>query len=120
MIANTQSRLARFVPHIGGMLLLIGSFVLGLVIWIAVQSTRAEPLPTLVWAAKMSDSQVMAAGPVVLDRLGQGWWWVYATPKDRDALRSVGAQLALAMPTPLAQMAGCSVPAAPVGAEFSK
>jgi len=45
----------------------------------------------------------------VLDRLGSGWWWVYATPEDRRALRQAGAHLAFALPTPLAQMAGCSI-----------
>lgn len=104
-------KLKRSSNHLAGVGLLIATFVLGLVIWVAVQSTRSEPLPTLVWANSMSDSQIMAAGPAVLDRLGAGWWWVYANPQERRALKSMGAQLAVAMPTPLAQMAGCSVPA---------
>lgn len=104
-------KLNRSSNHLAGVGLLIATFTLGLVVWVAVQSTRSEPLPTLVWASSVSDSQIMSAGPAVLDRLGAGWWWVYATPQDRQALKSMGAQLALAMPTPLAQMAGCSVPA---------
>ena len=103
--------LKRSSNHLAGVGLLIATFVLGLVIWVAVQSTRSEPLPTLVWASSVSDSQIMSAGPAVLDRLGAGWWWVYATPQDRQTLKSIGAKLAVAMPTPLAQMAGCSVPA---------
>lgn len=103
--------LKRSSNHFAGVALLIATFVVGLVIWVAVQSARNEPLPTLVWASSVSDSQIMAAGPAVLDRLGAGWWWVYANPQDRQALKSMGVQLAVAMPTPLAQMAGCSVPA---------
>jgi len=97
--------------HWLGVGLLLTTFLVGVSIWVAVQSTRQDPLPTLVWAAGVPDSQVMAASPRVLDRLGGGWWWVYATPKDREALRTMGVRLALALPTPLAQMAGCSVPA---------
>ena len=109
---KTHMTFRRSSTHLAGVGLLIATFALGLGIWVAVQSTRSEPLPTLVWANGVPDGQIMSAGPVVLDRLGAGWWWVYATPQDRHALRSMGAQLALAMPTPLAQMAGCSVPAA--------
>ncbi|MEY3993768.1 MAG: hypothetical protein RLZZ113_873, partial [Pseudomonadota bacterium] len=32
--------------HIGGLLLLVVSFLVGVGIWVAVQSTREEPLPT--------------------------------------------------------------------------
>ena len=103
--------LKRSSSHFAGVGLLIATFALGIVIWVAVQSTRSEPLPTLVWASSVSDGQIMSAGPAVLDRLGAGWWWIYATPQDRQTLKSIGAKLALAMPTPLAQMAGCSVPA---------
>jgi hypothetical protein len=98
--------------HLGGVMLLVVSLLAGVVMWILVQAQRADPLPTLVWASGLSDQQMMAASPVVLDRLGGGWWWVYATPIDRQRLRSAGAELAIALPTPLAQMAGCSVPAA--------
>ena len=110
--AGRIDALKRSTNHLAGVGLLISTFVLGLVIWVAVQSTRSEPLPTLVWASSVSDGQIMSAGPAVLDRLGAGWWWIYATPQDRQTLKSIGAKLALAMPTPLAQMAGCSVPAA--------
>lgn len=81
-----------------------------MLIWIAVQSQRSDPLPTLVWAPNLSDSQLVAASPMVLDRLGGGWWWIYGGPKDRLALRNAGANMAIAMPTPIAQMAGCSMP----------
>jgi hypothetical protein len=36
---------------------------------------------------------------------------VYAAPEDRERLRSQGVRMALALPTPLALMAGCSLPA---------
>ena len=96
--------------HVGAVLLLIGSFVAGIAIWVAVQSSRHDPLPTLVWARGVSDAQVMNASPFVLDRLGDGWWWVFATPADREKLRASGVGFAVALPTPLAQMAGCSMP----------
>ena len=102
--------------HLLGVGLLLVTFLVGVSIWIAVQSTRPDPLPTLVWSPGVPDSQTMAASPRVLDRLGGDWWWIYATPKDREALRAIGVRLALALPTPLAQMAGCSVPAAKAAA----
>ena len=96
--------------HFSAALLLIVSALVVMGIWIAVQATRTDPLPTLLWSGKLSDAEVMTASPLVLDRLGGGWWWIYATPKDRQSLREKGVRLALAMPTPLAQMAGCSMP----------
>ncbi len=100
----------RINSHLGAVLLLLSSALVVIGIWIAVQASRSDPLPTLLWSGKLSDAEVMTASPMVLDRLGGGWWWVYAAPKDRQALRDKGARLALAMPTPLAQMAGCSMP----------
>jgi len=96
--------------HFSAALLLVVSALVVMGIWIAVQATRTDPLPTLLWSGKLSDAEVMTASPLVLDRLGGGWWWIYATPKDRQSLREKGVRLALAMPTPLAQMAGCSMP----------
>ena len=96
--------------HVGGVLLLIGSALVVVALWIAVQASRTDPLPTLVWARDLPDANVMTASPLVLDRLGNGWWWVYAGPKDREKLRQAGVAFAVAMPTPLAQMAGCSMP----------
>ncbi|MFN4899953.1 MAG: hypothetical protein ACK5GG_00720 [Betaproteobacteria bacterium] len=96
--------------HLGALLLLVASAMVVIGVWIAVQASRTDPLPTLLWSGKLSDAEVMTASPLVLDRLGGGWWWIYATPKDRQALREKGVRLALAMPTPLAQMAGCSMP----------
>lgn len=97
--------------HRGAVLLMLTSALVSVLIWIGVQSGRSEPLPTLVWSAGVSDARVMEASPMVLDRLGQGWWWVYAAPEDRERLRSQGVRMALALPTPLALMAGCSLPA---------
>lgn len=98
------------VSHLGALALLTITALTAILIWIAVQSQRADPLPTLVWAPDLSDSQLLAASPIVLDRLGGGWWWIYGQPTDRAALRSAGAKMAIAMPTPIAQMAGCSMP----------
>ena len=100
----------RVNSHLGAVLLLLSSALVVIGIWISVQASRSDPLPTLLWSGKLSDAEVMTASPMVLDRLGGGWWWVYAAPKDRQALRDKGARLALAMPMPLAQMAGCSMP----------
>lgn len=117
MGAATKNRVSvmgnkkRFTGHLGAMLLLMGSALVVIAIWIAVQAGRADPLPTLVYSSNTSDAQVMAVGPMVLDRLGGGWWWIYATPPDRKKLKEAGVSLAIAMPTPLAQMAGCSMPA---------
>ncbi len=96
--------------HLGALMLLTITSLIAVIVWIAVQSQRTDPLPTLVWAPKLGDTQVMTASPMVLDRLGNGWWWIYATPKDREALKRAGAHFAIAMPTPIAQMAGCSMP----------
>jgi hypothetical protein len=93
--------------------LMVLLFVAALFVWIAVQSTREEPLPTLVWAPKVTDHQVIESSSRVLDRLNWPvgpWWWVYATPGEREILKEKGAVIAVAMPTPLAQMAGCSLP----------
>ena len=106
--ADKSSR--RGSGHLGALLLLLASAMVVIGVWIAVHASRTEPLPTLLWSGKLSDAEVMTASPLVLDRLGGGWWWIYATPKDRQALREKGVRLALAMPTPLAQMAGCSMP----------
>jgi Zn-dependent protease len=103
--------------HLAAVILLTASALVVIAIWIGVQATRSDPLPTLVWAGELSDADLMTASPMVLDRLGGGWWWIYATPVDRQALREKGVRLALAMPTPLAQMAGCSIPA-PTGQTF--
>lgn len=111
MTRNPPDITKRSMPHLGGLLLLVSSLIVGVVTWITVQSGRQDPLPTLVWASRVSDTKVMEVSPLVLDRLGAGWWWVYATPSDRQRLRDVGVGFALALPTPLAQMAGCSVPA---------
>jgi hypothetical protein len=107
---NAKSVRTKRVSHLGAVLLLMISALVVVLIWIAVQSQRTDPLPTLVWAPALSDSQVMTASPMVLDRLGKGWWWIYGQPNDREALRAAGAHFAIAMPTPIAQMAGCSVP----------
>ncbi len=95
--------------HLGGVAVLIVTMITGIAIWIAVQSGRSDPLPTLVWSPKLDDRVVMDLSPRVLDRLGNGWWWVVATPTDRERLRQAGASIAMAFPTPLAQMAGCSI-----------
>ncbi len=95
--------------HLGGVAVLIVTMIAGVAIWIAVQSGRSDPLPTLVWSPKLDDRVVMDLSPRVLDRLGNGWWWVVATPSDRARLRQAGASIAMAFPTPLAQMAGCSI-----------
>jgi hypothetical protein len=99
-----------FGGHLAAVILLTASALVVIAIWIGVQASRSDPLPTLVWAGELSDADLMTASPMVLDRLGSGWWWIYATPVDRQALREKGVRLALAMPTPLAQMAGCSIP----------
>lgn len=96
--------------HVVGVVVLLVSALVVMAIWIGVQATRADPLPTLVWAKGVPDAAVMTVSPLVLDQLGNGWWWVYATPKDRQRLRETGVAFAVALPTPLAQMAGCSMP----------
>jgi hypothetical protein len=107
---NARALNPKRVSHLGAVVLLTISALVVVLIWIAVQSQRTDPLPTLVWAPALSDSQVMTASPMVLDRLGKGWWWIYGQPNDREALRRAGAHVAIAMPTPIAQMAGCSMP----------
>jgi hypothetical protein len=99
--------------HIPAVLLMAATFIVGLAIYIGVHASRNETLPTLVYSPNSTDAALLAAGPVMLDRLGHGWWWFYADPAQRDQLRLAGARLAVAFPTPLAQMAGCSVPSAP-------
>ena len=96
--------------HLSAVLLLLSSAVVVIGLWIAVQASLSDPLPTLIWARDVPDTAVMTASPLVLDRLGNGWWWVYATPADRLRLKQAGVVLAVALPTPLAQMAGCSMP----------
>ena len=97
------------VDHLVAMLMLLLSAIVGLGIYIAVQSTRPEPLPTLVWSPELSDAQVLQHSPQILDRLGKGWWWVYADQTERAQLKAAGVTFAIAFPTPLAQMAGCSI-----------
>ena len=99
--------------HLGGGLLLLLTALAALLLWTAVQAQRQEPLPTLVWAPTLTDTALITISPIVLDRLGNGWWWIYGTPDDRQALRAAGAYVAIAMPTPIAQMAGCSIPPLP-------
>ena len=107
---NSSVSIMRIHRHLGAVLLLLGSAVVVIGLWITVQASRSDPLPTLVWARDVPDTTVMTASPLVLDRLGNGWWWVYATPADRLRLKQAGVALAVALPTPLAQMAGCSMP----------
>jgi hypothetical protein len=95
--------------HLVAALMFLVSAMIGLGIYIAVQSTRPEPLPTLVWSPDLSDAQVLQHSPMILDRLGKGWWWVYADRAERAQLKAAGATVAIAFPTPLAQMAGCSI-----------
>jgi hypothetical protein len=99
----------RPIPHLPAIAVMLTTCLVVIAIWVAVQASRSDPLPTLVWGPQVTDAQVMAKSQMVLDRLGSGWWWVYATPEDRRALRQAGAHLAFALPTPLAQMAGCSI-----------
>lgn len=96
--------------HVFGIGLITATFLVVVAVWISVQSTRPETLPTLVWAPDLTDAQVMEKSPLVLDRLGRGWWWVYANREERLRLGKEGVLIALAMPTPLAVMAGCSIP----------
>jgi hypothetical protein len=114
MTLKSRKIATRRNSHLGGILLLVFSFCIGIAIWIAVQSGRQDPLPTLVWASTVPDTKVIEMSPIVLDRLGAGWWWIYATPTDRQRLRDAGVGFAFALPTPLAQMAGCSVPVSAV------
>jgi len=95
--------------HLPALMLLLGSLLVGLVIYIGVQSFRSDPLPTLVWSPGLSDAQMMKESRLVIDRIAPGWWWIYADPKERQRVRQAGAVFALAFPTPIAQMAGCSV-----------
>lgn len=97
--------------HVYSLLLMFGAAIVVLIVWIAVQATRSDPLPTLLWSPRLTDAQVMEHSPQVLDRLGNGWWWIYARPQDRARLSQAGASIVLAMPTPVAQMAGCSMTA---------
>ena len=89
-----------------GLLLLFSAVGFGL--WLLLQSQREEPLPTLVWAPDIEDAVILERAPLILDRLGGGWWWVEATPFEREKLRGLGAYRALAVPQPVARMAGCT------------
>lgn len=95
-------------PHLRALSLLLAiALVLG-GLWFWVQSLRQDPLPSLVWAPTVEDRAMLALGPPVLDKRSGGWWWIEATPDERDKLRGLGARLAIALPQPVAQMAGCS------------
>jgi hypothetical protein len=95
-------------PHLRSLSLLVVIAVLMAVVWFWVQSLRQEPLPSLVWAPNVSDEAMLGLGPPVLDKRAGGWWWIEATPMERDKLRGLGARLAVALPQPIAQMAGCN------------
>ena len=102
-----RSRLNRPL-HVFALGFLLALSGIAVAIWIAVQSLRDEPLPSLVWAPDLSPDVIFSLGPPVLERLPGGWWWIETTPLERDKLRALGAHLAVAMPTPVARMAGCS------------
>lgn len=95
-------------PHLQAISFLLAVGLALAAIWLAVQAQRDEPLPTLVWASDISDATMLAQAPSVLDRLAPGWWWLETTPAQRAALRAQGVALAVALPTPLFRMAGCS------------
>ena len=95
-------------PHGPAIAFLLALTILSFVVWIAIQSARDQSLPTLVWAPELPAEIVFALGLPVRDRLGAGWWWIEMTPADREKFRLLGAKVVLAMPTPVARMAGCS------------
>lgn len=95
-------------PHLRALSLLLLLSLLAVGVWLAVQSFRDDPVPSLVWAPEVSDEQILGMGPPVLDRLSGGWWWIETTLIERDKLRAMGARLAMAIPQPIARMAGCS------------
>jgi hypothetical protein len=76
--------------------------------WLWVQGSRPEPLPSLVWAPNLSAEKILDMPLRVLDRKSGGWWWIEADANERALLRKAGAQITLALPTPVARMAGCS------------
>ena len=78
------------------------------VAWLGVQGSRAEPMPSLVWAPDTRAEKILGMPMRVLDRKPGGWWWIEAGPEQRHRLRREGAWLAIALPTPVARMAGCS------------
>lgn len=100
-------------PWLGGVFLLLATLLVGVVIWISVQAFRTDSLPTLIYSPKLSVAELMEKSPLVLNNLGDNWWWVYANKVERARLKESGVSLALAMPTPIAAMAGCSIPAMP-------
>jgi len=105
---SLQSLHSPHSPHGPAIAFLLALTILSVVAWIAIQSVREEPLPTLVWAPEVPAEIVFALGLPVRDRLGAGWWWIEMTPADREKFRLLGAKVVLAMPTPVARMAGCS------------
>lgn len=76
--------------------------------WLIVQGSRADPLPSLVWAPELPAEKILGLPMPVLDRKPGGWWWIEANPSQRARIRQEGAWLAIALPTPVARMAGCS------------
>ena len=95
-------------PHLQAISFLLAVGITLAAIWLVVQSDRDEPLPTLVWAGEVSDAQMLAQAPWILDRLAPGWWWLETAPTQRAELRAQGIALAVALPTPLFRMAGCT------------
>lgn len=76
--------------------------------WLWVQNSRTEPMPSLVWAPELPAEKILGMPMAVLDRKPGGWWWIEADPKQRQRIQHEGAWLAIALPTPVARMAGCS------------
>ena len=95
-------------PHLRSLSLLLVVALVMTAIWFWVQSLRQEPLPSLVWAPDVTDEAMLGLGPAVLDKRSGGWWWIEATPLERDKLRGLGARMAIALPQPIAQMVGCN------------
>lgn len=95
-------------PHAAALGFLVAIVLVAVGLWIAAQSARDEPLPSLVWAPQVPPEAVFALGLPVRDQLADGWWWIEASPAQRVLLRSTGARVVLAMPTPVARMVGCS------------
>ena len=95
-------------PHVAALGFLVVLVLVAVGLWIAVQSARDEPLPSLVWAPQVPPEAVFALGLPVRDQLTHSWWWIEASPEQRMLLRAAGARLVFAMPTPVARMAGCS------------
>lgn len=94
--------------HLAALGFLLSVTLAGVTIWISVQSMRDEPLPSLVWAPQVVPEAIFALGLPVRDQLSEGWWWIEASPEQRAMLRDAGARIVVAMPTPVARMAGCS------------